>query len=207
MNLPPPILACEEKATATILAYAKLEKNLRWLWIFGRADLDFCVRGTALQGRMHWIMETGLSNNAASLRLLLCGNGPLERCGLPTPVTLWKRASRTMRPPYACCFVETGLSNDAASLRLLLCGNGPLEQCGLPTPVALKDLIFSKRVRKRTRKLYSQMDDERFFFLHRSSSIGEYSFLVLFLTCLPYQRLLAFSSQNMFSPQSQRASR
>ena len=28
---------------------------------------------------------------------------------------------------------------------------------------------------------------------HRSSSIGEYSFLVLFLTCLPHQQLLAFS--------------
>ena len=29
---------------------------------------------------------------------------------------------------------------------------------------------------------------------HRSSSFGEYSFLVLFLTCLPHQQLLAFSS-------------
>ena len=29
---------------------------------------------------------------------------------------------------------------------------------------------------------------------HRSSSTGEYSFLVLFLTCLPHQQLLAFSS-------------
>ena len=29
---------------------------------------------------------------------------------------------------------------------------------------------------------------------HRSSSIGEFSFLVLFLTCLPHQQLLAFSS-------------
>ena len=28
---------------------------------------------------------------------------------------------------------------------------------------------------------------------HRSSSIGEYSVLVLFLTCLPHQQLLAFS--------------
>ena len=28
---------------------------------------------------------------------------------------------------------------------------------------------------------------------HHSSSIGEYSFLVLFLTCLPHQQLLAFS--------------
>ena len=29
---------------------------------------------------------------------------------------------------------------------------------------------------------------------HRSSSIGEYSFLVLFLTCVPHQQLLAFPS-------------
>ena len=28
---------------------------------------------------------------------------------------------------------------------------------------------------------------------HRSSSIGEYSFIVLFLTCLPRQQLVAFS--------------
>ena len=35
------------------------------------------------------------------------------------------------------------------------------------------------------------MNDEKFS--HRSSSIGEYSFLVLFLTCLPHQQLLAFS--------------
>ena len=30
---------------------------------------------------------------------------------------------------------------------------------------------------------------------HRSSSIGKFSFLVLFLTCLPHQKLLAFSSK------------
>ena len=34
-------------------------------------------------------------------------------------------------------------------------------------------------------------------FSHRSSSIGEHSFLVLFLTCLPHQQLLAFSQSTV----------
>ena len=37
-------------------------------------------------------------------------------------------------------------------------------------------------------------DDTKLFFSHRSSSIGEYSFQFLFLTCLPRQQFLAFSS-------------
>ena len=35
---------------------------------------------------------------------------------------------------------------------------------------------------------------------HRSSSIGEYSFLVLFLTCLPHQQLLAFPADSLLDP-------
>ena len=43
------------------------------------------------------------------------------------------------------------------------------------------------------------VESARLYFSHRLSSIGEYIFQVLFLTCLPHQQLLAFSS--LISPE------
>ena len=46
------------------------------------------------------------------------------------------------------------------------------------------------------------VESVRLYFSHRLSSIGEYIFQVVFLTCLPHQQLLVFSTKSRFEKNS-----